>query len=225
MSEKEWGSFQAYDPNAELSIDSRCLPHWFQPGVAVFITFRTFDSMPQHVVQEWHEELKNWLRSKRQAKLIASEGLPLIEHLPPHLKSEYLKVRDRGWHQRLDECHGACLLRAAELRQVVVDTLLYFHRDRYDLDCLVVMPNHVHLIVQFRAGYSMRKEVTGWLRYSARKINAILGRRGEFWQSEPFDHLIRSAAQFEYLREYIANNPAKARLKPGESTVLRRLAA
>ena len=37
-----------------------------------------------------------------------------------------------------------------------------------------------------------------WLDYTAREINGQLGRKATFWQSEPFDHLVRSAEQFEY---------------------------
>ena len=39
----EQAVFQAFDPDAELEISVRDLPHWFQPGVAIFVTFRTFD--------------------------------------------------------------------------------------------------------------------------------------------------------------------------------------
>jgi hypothetical protein len=57
---------------------------------------------------------------------------------------------------------------------------------------------------------------TTWLRFTARRINKALGRSGHFWQTEPFDHLVRGAEQFEYLRRYIRDNPARAGLKPGE---------
>lgn len=40
--------------------------------------------------------------------------------------------------------------------------------------------------------------------------------RGKFWQQEPFDHLVRSPDQYDYLREYIADNPSKAGLRPGD---------
>jgi len=99
---------------------------------------------------------------------------------------------------------------------MVGDALLYFHGDRYDLDCFVVMPNHVHLMVQFRASTTLSAQTDRWLRYTARKINQRLNRQGPFWQSEPFDHLVRSATQFEYLRRYIRENPNKANLQPGE---------
>ena len=212
--------FQAFDPEAEVHRESRCLPHWFQPGVATFITFRTADSMPQHVIEQWHEELRVWLISKGQASLVNSNQLPNLDGLPLRLQAEYRKVRDRGWQTRLDECHGECLLGNPELREIVVDSLLHFQGERYQVDCLVVMPNHVHLIAQFAKEYPLRKQSAGWLRYSARKINEILGRRGPFWQAEPFDHLIRSPSQFQYLRRYVADNPAKAKLRASESSVV-----
>jgi type I restriction enzyme R subunit len=43
-----------------------------------------------------------------------------------------------------------------------------------------------------------------------------MGENGKFWQQEPFDHLVRSLEQYEYLRQYIADNAQKARLKTGE---------
>src|SRR5690606_28274133 len=112
--------------------------------------------------------------------------------------------------------HGECVLKRPTLATIVADTLKYFDGDRYDLDCLVVMPNHVQLLVQFRQGTTLGEQTKIWLRYSARLINDQLGRNGKFWQSEPFDHLIRSAEQFEYVRRYIAHNPAKANLRQGE---------
>ncbi len=50
----------------------------------------------------------------------------------------------------------------------------------------------------------------------------MLGRSGELWQGEPFDHVVRSPEQFEYLQGYIDNNPLKAKLRDGEFTLWRR---
>ena len=58
----------------------------------------------------------------------------------------------------------------------------------------------------------MLKQCTEWKRYSGRQINDRLGLRGEFWQTDQFDHLIRSPEQFEYYRCYIAENPVRAKL-------------
>ena len=45
--------FGAFDPEAEVDVSARNLPHWFQPGVAVFITMRCLDSMPGEVIELW----------------------------------------------------------------------------------------------------------------------------------------------------------------------------
>ena len=51
---------------------------------------------------------------------------------------------------------------------------------------------------------------------SAWQINLALGQKGKFWQQEPFDHLVRSPEQYEFLRKYIRDNGTKARLPPNE---------
>jgi putative transposase len=61
---------------------------------------------------------------------------------------------------------------------------------------------------------SIPREVV--LHYTAVKINRAIGSSGEFWQEEPFDHLVRSPEQYEYLRDYIRKNPGKAGPGPGE---------
>ncbi|MEX0819492.1 MAG: hypothetical protein WD070_07855, partial [Pirellulaceae bacterium] len=55
-----------------------------------------------------------------------------------------------------------------------------------------------------------------WMRFTATRINRLFGDTGTFWQEEPFDHLVRSEQQLEFLRDYIEQNPLKANLKAGE---------
>jgi putative transposase len=107
---------------------------------------------------------------------------------------------------------GKCELRRRELAEIVLASLRHFDGQRYDLDCAIVMPNHVHLLVQFHEGTMCRDQCESWLHYTAWQINKRLGRKGAFWQSEPFDHLVRSAEQFQYLRRYIEENGLKASL-------------
>lgn len=109
-----------------------------------------------------------------------------------------------------------CLLREPELAQIVAQAIRYGNGTKFDLDRFVIMPNHVHAIVQFRPGFDLNVVGQSWMRYSARKINPIIGNRGPFWQAEPFDHIIRSDKQFDWVQQYIADNPSKARLQPGE---------
>ena len=140
----------------------------------------------------------------------------LLEALSTSQRGEFKKLSDRFFHQSLDECHGKCLLRSPELANVVGDAISFFDDDKYDLDRFVVMPNHIHAIVQFRTGESLEVVSQSWMRYTARQINAATGCSGVFWQAEPFDHIIRGSEQFEYLQKYIFENPNKANLRNGE---------
>lgn len=215
--------FRPLDPNAQIHVSQRHLPHWYQPGAAVFVTFRTVDSMPRDVLLRWHQELVGWLRSaglpKRMADAVlghrAADHDQMLERLSSAQRAEFKKLSNRVFHRSLDDCHGSCLLRQPELAKIVADAIRHFDGQRYDLDRLVVMPNHVHVIVQFRAGHKLETISQSWMRFTARLINRNTGQSGAFWQAEPFDHVIRSESQFLYLQQYIFDNPTKAKLPAG----------
>lgn len=203
--------FGLFDREAGIEATRRYLPHWFQPNVAVFLTFRTADSLPREVVLRWEAEQRDWLRQQGWT-IGPNDKLPEWNQLPEPFQKSFRQHRDRLWHWHLDSCHGECVLRRRELAEIVLKSLLHFDGDRYDLDSAVVMPNHVHLLAQFHPPTTCRGQSESWLHYTATQINKKLGRKKAFWQSEPFDHLVRSAEQFEYLQRYIAENGSKANL-------------
>lgn len=204
--------FGLFDRSQETLISYGELPHWFQPDVAVFITFRTADSMPVEAILRMEAELRHWLRLNGYPP-DESASLPDLSELPHLLHSGFLKQRSKLWHGKLDACHGECVLRNPDLAKIVLDSLRHFDGERYDLDSAVIMPNHVHLLVQFRSGFLCTEQCLSWLKFTATRINRALGRTGHFWQSEPFDHLVRSSEQFQYLQWYIQNNGPRAKLK------------
>ena len=108
------------------------------------------------------------------------------------------------------------MLKRPELAKIVADSLLHFDGDRYRMGDFVIMPNHVHLLAAFATPEIMERQFDSWLHYTAFRINPLIGSKDRFWQQEPFDHLVRSPEQYDYLRNYIAQNPDKAGLKPGE---------
>jgi putative transposase len=214
---------RVYDPHADLGIIHRRLPHWYQPGSYHFITFRTADSLPRAVHEAWREERNRWLWSRG----IDADSLDWerqLATLPAADRLRFARQFSRFIQQLLDEGHGACLLRRPALRQIVVDSLRHFDGARYTLDTFVVMPNHVHVLVGLGPAASppgecsLLKQCREWKRYTARHINAAQGRRGQFWQTESWDHLVRSVESFERIRRYIAENPGKAGLHKGEYT-------
>ena len=100
----------------------------------------------------------------------------------------------------MDSCQGQCLLKRPELAKIVADALLYFDGQRYRLGDFVVMPNHVHLLAAFSTAEALEAQCDSWLHFTAFQINRAIGEKGKFWQQEPFDHLVRSPEQYEYLR-------------------------
>ena len=48
--------------------------------------------------------------------------------------------------------------------------------------------------------------------YSAREANKILGRKGSFWQTESFDHIVRNEDELNRIVKYVIMNPVKAGL-------------
>ena len=211
----EWNFF---DRNAESLVSKRNLPHIDMPGRLTFVTFRLADSMPREIVRRWHDEIESWLKANNLSGQKVEDVLD-TDDIDERLKNELRRFKNREWHGHLDDCHGACVLRTPKTRKLVEESLLYFEGERYDLERFVIMPNHVHLLIQMRQGFQLRKQLTETMRYTARTVNSLLKQNGTFWQSEPFDHVVRSEAQFEYLQQYIVDNPQKARLSEGEYTL------
>jgi type I restriction enzyme R subunit len=212
---------ELFDPQAERLVRNHCRPHWSQAGAVVFITFRTFDSIPSEVVERWDRERRDWLlRRGWNGNGHWSNG---VAQLSPAEKATFHKEFNRMRESCLDSCHGRCLLKRPELAAIVAECLHHFDDVRYRLGDFVVMPNHVHLLAAFPAAEGMTRVCDSWLHYSAYRINRAIGEKGRFWQPEPFDHLVRSPKQYDYLRRYIATNPRKAGLQAGEY-LYRRLA-
>jgi len=216
--------FRPLDRERDIDVRERNLPHWFQPGAAIFVTFRTIDSLPKEVVLRMQRELEEWLRIRDLPVELAMSAITqrrpdhdmLFKSLEPRNRGEFQRLVNRLFHWSLDECHGRCPLRQREIAEIVANVILHDDGTKFDLDRFVVMPNHVHAIVQFRAGFDLSVIGQSWMRYSARQINQRLGLTGALWETEPFDHIIRSEEQFVWVQEYIADNPRKAHLPEGE---------
>lgn len=206
---------QCFDPAEERTVVWRRLPHWSQPGALVFITWRTWDSMPEAVVQQWLAERDAWLR-RHGLDAARPDWQARVRDWPLAQRQAFRRFASDRWSAHLDAMHGSCPLRRPELAEIVAASLQHFDGDRYYLSDFVVMPNHVHLLVAFSSDEAMLAQCESWKHYTARQINRALGRFGRLWEQEAFDHLVRSPDEFERLRRYIADNPTTANLAPGE---------
>ncbi|MGD0522851.1 MAG: transposase [Terracidiphilus sp.] len=73
------------------------------------------------------------------------------------------------------------------------------------------MPNHVHLLLTPHVTVS---KLLGSLKAAtATRANLLLRRSGQpFWQSESYDHVVRTELEFRRIQRYVENNPVKAGL-------------
>lgn len=75
------------------------------------------------------------------------------------------------------------------------------------------MPNHVHAVLQTLPGQELSKILHSWKSFTAKMARTLLGGKGEFWQKESYDHLVRDAQDLEHCIRYVLNNPAAAGLR------------
>src|SRR5213595_3600912 len=195
--------FRALDEHGDIKIARRHLPHWEQEGATYFVTFRLADSIPNTLLTEWHDELQTWLKFHPRP----------WDH---KTAKEYERRFVDGPEKWLDRGHGECHLRNQRLAAIVANALRHFDRERYRLDAFVVMPNHVHVLVQPKSGHSLSEILHSWKSFSAHSINKALHRKGDFWMEESHDRMVRDFEELERYRDYIKENPVAAKLGEGE---------
>ena len=195
------------------------LPHWNKSSTASFVTFRLADALPQEKLLKILEGSGVDLSCEAVGRPLPREGeceavgrpLPREGEPGSAFLSDSYSATENAIQEYLDAGYGSCVLRNAECRQIVEETLWHFASERYALYAYVVMPNHVHVLFMPTEGWTLSETVAGWKKFAARRLNDILGREGPLWQKESFDTLVRSERHFTTIVGYIKrNDPATA---------------
>lgn len=180
------------------------LPHLKADDGIYFVTFRLAGTLPQSVLEAYQAEREVLLE---QLHTLSAAERRLREKQVEAAFSERIDAY-------LDAGHGECWLNRPEIADLVGGAIRYFEGERYVLYTWVVMPNHVHAVVQPTPANPLSRVLHGWKSYTAQKANQILNRRGLFWQPESYDHLIRDDEDLNRCCYYTIENPVKARLCP-----------
>ena len=149
-----------FDRNEDVAHLSGNLPHWKQYDVIYFVTFRLYDSLPQDKLKEWKQEKDKW-------NSIHCKPLSLEE------KKEYHRLFTARMNKWFDNNYGSCVLKLADVKRLVENALGKFHNVRYSLDEYIIMPNHVHVLVQPFEKYSLSDIVHSWKSFTAHEILKI----------------------------------------------------
>ena len=115
------------------------LPHWEKDSATYFITFRLGDSLPRKALEQIELEKRDIIRTAAQMR----------RELSSDERNRLARLSSARIEQYLDKGSGACQLRNPALAKVVSEALLHFEERRYRLFAWCVMPNHVHVVVNF----------------------------------------------------------------------------
>jgi type I restriction enzyme R subunit len=204
-------AFRPFDEHRATRVYQRSMPHWRQDGATYFVTFRLGDSIPEGIRRQWQEEQTLWLKA-RGIVCDGEEGrwATAFAKLPAREQFLFQQHFNRQVQSCLDRGIGSCHLRNRQCTEIVRSKLFADDGNRHHLGDFVIMPNHVHLLITPAGDNKLElilKQIKG---ASAVECNRLLQRSGTFWQSESYDHIVRSVEQLLAYRTYIADNPRKA---------------
>jgi len=160
----------------------RRLPHLFQAGQPVFITWRLHGSLPSN-------------RPFSAECVSSGRAFAVMDRLLDHARTGPADLGQPALAQMVVE--------AIRYHEQVLQ--------RYSLHAFAVLRNHVHLLLTPHVDLpELTKSLKGFTARRANALLARTG--APFWQEESYDHLIRSQAEFERVRSYIEWNPVRAGL-------------
>ncbi len=78
-----------------------------------------------------------------------------------------------------------------------------------DLYCIVVMPDHCHLLFALRDGADLGGVMMRFKGRAPRRANETLSREGVLWQRAYYDRLLRSEDEARAQHWYLLDNPVR----------------
>ena len=100
----------------------------------------------------------------------------------------------------------------AAASEIVLKSLQWLdNQGRMILDAVVVMPDHVHFVVELKTS-NLRKLMHSFKSYTANEINTSLKRQSAVWQRGYHDHAVRKEEDLNEVILYALNNPVRAGL-------------
>jgi putative DNA methylase len=186
-----------------------------------FVTFRLAGTLPREVLDDLKRR-KELLLQRRPADLTVGQH-----------RARTHKQLFAAYDKYLDNQRDIVWLSDPRIAALVRSSLYHLHAKKYYLLAYTIMPNHVHVLFlpletsspaadpeeaepgESEDGGSPLSSILHSLKsYTAHQANKILGRQGEFWQHESYDHWVRDEDELERIVLYINANAVAAKLAP-----------
>lgn len=107
---------------------------------------------------------------------------------------------------------------SSEERTITLEALHYWDERKWTLYAAVIMPDHVHALVQplqipgSDGVHDLAVIIHSVKSFSVHQINRQRGSKGSIWQDERFDRIVRDEMEFFEKWQYIMNNPVTREL-------------
>jgi REP element-mobilizing transposase RayT len=210
----------------------RNLPHLQPPGATFFVTSRLAGSLPQEVIDQWTRE-RQWLGSLEQTNPMHHERVKSdferawfakFERLLDRAKSgpvwlknkqvaeqvaQSLHYRDRRVY-RLDAFSIMPNHVHVVFKPLAVTQAVSLRRQSNKTPVSMELDSGIVPQADSLRYHSLASIMQSLKGYTAFQANKVLGREGEFWVHESYDHCIRSADEWRRIVAYVLNNPVKA---------------
>ncbi|MGD9637226.1 MAG: transposase [Pirellulales bacterium] len=109
--------------------------------------------------------------------------------------------------------HRRKVLASDRCAKIVLDSWRYLREhDRIKLFAFCIMPDHYHLAFCLMPGECVSKLLEDSNKFTARELNKLWGRMGQFWQEGFHDRNCRNDTELHELCLYIEHNPVRAGL-------------
>jgi len=160
----------------------RRLPHIWNVGQPVFLTWRLHGSLPPQ-------------RFFSAGEMSSGQAFAALDRLLEETRSGPLYLRQPAIAEMVVD--------AIRYNAEVLG--------HYVPHAFVVMPNHVHLLLTPCVALpQVTKSLKGITAKRANVVLGLTGQ--PFWQEESYDHLVRQEVEFQRIRRYIEQNPVRAGL-------------
>jgi putative transposase len=141
-------------------------------------------------------------------------SLPPENDSPSHAKN----LRAGRWSESY-ACYAVakCLARREPIltdpvaARVILSSLTYLRTSgAIRLLAFCIMPDHYHAVLFLVGRQSLSEVMSSLGKYTARRLNALLRRQGQFWEEGFHDHRCRDDDDIEDRILYIEHNPVRA---------------
>ena len=190
-------------------------PHIVPIGACFSVVILAHDAVPAPKLEA--------IRQERAAAVAALR----LNHEPDDVLAEvetaYMEKLEDLLHAKRDQEYP---FRNARAANILMERIHLYDGKYYRLDAACVMPNHLHLLLDFSiqlpenyaegsvvSDYQPLYKVLGQIKgASTTLINKALGRSGSVWHLGYYDRYIRNPRHWHNEYNYIANNPVHAGL-------------